>query len=238
MTNGEGETGGEQERAGQRHNRPVRPADEPVLRYTFVSSYFLASSAPSASLFSPFPFFFLSFCLFSFFSLFIAKVLVREGTRSRCIYTQLSLVPPPFARLYVTPNLRVPGRVPRGRRRVHASRLNELFVYFPCTKWLSRRDRRYSIRFSRLSRFSRAVQFSLRSVSRDAAVAVDRNRWKSVKTDENQGKVHRIPVTRRWSVASTRRLRVFAGTGTSRGSEQRGRRVGRDGRNYRFIAAK
>lgn len=66
----------------------------------------------------------------------------RDLDLPQCIYTRLSLVPPPgpsLWRVYVSPplvpNLRVSSPcarapVPRGRLRIHASRFNELFIYF------------------------------------------------------------------------------------------------------------
>ena len=120
MTNGERRLVFALVRARRRHNRPVRPADEPVLRYTFVSSYFLASSAPLPSFFLP------SSPPRLFFLLFIAKGFSFEKGPARGVFIPNShCFPPPFARLYVTPNSRVP-LPPRGRR------LNELFVYFQC----------------------------------------------------------------------------------------------------------
>lgn len=93
MTKGDGAERGERAEGGRQHNRPVRPADEPVLRYTLFRLIFFLGTL-----------------------LFIARVLVREGPRSlgifipdshwfllsRRAYTYIPYVSP-------APNLRAPS---------------------------------------------------------------------------------------------------------------------------------
>lgn len=59
----------------------------------------------------------------------------EKGPVPRCIYTQLSLVPPPFARLYVTPKFKGPGvrgqSWPAACDAYTPRDFNQLFMYFP-----------------------------------------------------------------------------------------------------------
>lgn len=115
------ERGGRAER-GRQHNRPVRPADEPVLRYTLFRLIFFLGTL-----------------------LFIAKVLAREGPRSLGVFIPDShwfLLSPLCCsgriRVFLDSEFKglksAHGRVPRGRQRIHASLDLTSFLYI--FKWI------------------------------------------------------------------------------------------------------